>query len=84
MNPIKYIKKYLRDRQLNIRRERAIIQGDFVYFIIHEYTNIRKKSDDGKVITYYSRYFAEEECDWTEKVVSASEYTRTFGMSWEW
>ena len=57
------------------------MRGDFVYFVILDGTNLRKKSEDGEVIRYYSREFAEVECDWEEKVVSKSEYYRIFGMS---
>jgi hypothetical protein len=61
------------------------MRGDFVYFIIEEFTNIRKMSDDGKVVVYYSREFAESECDpWEERVVSTSEYNRIFGSPRTW
>jgi hypothetical protein len=79
MNPINCIRKYSEDKRMNMRREAAVIKGDFVYFIIKEGTNIRKMSEDGKVVTYYSREIAEIDCAWDDKVVCVSEYDRIFG-----
>ena len=72
----------MRDRQLNIQRECAVLRGDFKYYVIEEYTNVRKRSEDGKVIVYYSRLFADGECNWIEKAVSVSEYNRIFYLGW--
>ena len=79
MNLITYIKKRLQDRLLNEQRDAAVIRGEFVFVIIKDYTNIRKCSDDGRVVIYYSRYFAEEQSVWDETVVSVAEYDRMFG-----
>jgi len=79
MNPIRYIKNYLHDKALNTRRDDAVIRGDFVYFIMTDCTNIRKRHENGDVIVYSSRQFAEVECNWEEVVVSVSEYDRMFG-----
>ena len=84
MNPIKHIQKYLQDRQLNIRRENAVLNGYFTYFVIKEGTNIRNKTEDGAVIEYYSRFAAELDCSWNEKVVSVSEYNIMFGYPFTW
>jgi len=78
MNLIRYIKNRLQDNKLNTQRNAAIIQGDFVYFIIDDCSNVRKRQN-GDVIVYSSRQFAEEKCDWEEVVVSVSEYDRIFG-----
>ena len=78
MNPITYIKKRLYDRRLNIRRDAAVIRGEFVYFIIADYTNIRKRSASDEAIIYHSGSFAEEQCDWDERVVSVAAYDRIY------
>jgi len=79
MNLIRYIKNRLQDDKLHMQRDAAIIRGDFVYFVITDCTNIRKRHENGDVIVYSSRIFAEVECNWDEVVVSVSEYNRMFG-----
>ena len=74
-----WIVKRIWDRKLNAQRDAAVKRGDFLYYIISEYTNIRNRSDDGEIVIYSSRDAAEEVYEWAEEVISVAEYNRIFG-----
>lgn len=79
MSIITTIKKYIKDRETNRSRDRQVKTGEFTYFIVKEFSSTRRKTDDGDVIKYCSRYAAEEYCDIDESVVSIATYDRAFG-----
>jgi hypothetical protein len=83
MNPIPYIKKSLQDRRLNVNRNTAVERGEFLYYIVSERTNVRKRYDDGTIVIYNDKEIAEIECGCQEEKIRVSDFNEIYGRFME-
>ncbi len=79
MKIINWIKSLISDRQINFRRNAAVERGEFLYYIVTEFTNVRKRDENGMIIIYNGRDIAELEQEWMEEVIRVSDYNEQYG-----
>lgn len=79
MNIISHIKKSLQGRRLDVRRNNAMESGEFLYYIVSECTNVRKRYEGGTIVIYNNREAAEIECGFQEEIIRVSDFNEIFG-----
>lgn len=63
----------------NMRREAQVDEGNFLYYIVEEATNIRR-ANNGVPIIYSSVDIADDACNWAhEVVISVAAYNLLYG-----